>query len=147
MSLLKQNFLSKCKEELIKTNLIKLESSSTILTLLDQIWDDCNGNPIAINSMLNNIIRLSNGLPLSEINEEELIHNEDGSVTHPRYEYIQKLPNGTYIDQRAIAFLEPNGNKWYGTNGKFRSGQVINFPYYPNEKIVYMQFINLYDKE
>ena len=123
------------KQELSKIGLENTELERSIILLL-QTSISLYNDPLLVKNVLNMIERITERKPLSPLLEEELLEDVNGNIYHPRYDHIQKVDN-YYVDNRAVGFINNKGQKWYGTNGVWRSSKQITFPYYPEEQIIF----------
>jgi hypothetical protein len=104
--------------------------------------DDING----VRNLHTKIMGLVNQVPLSPLLEEELVNTEtldfyNGAYIkifrreHPRVPFVYER-DGRFYDDRAVGFVNEDGNVWYGSNGKHVSRKEISFPYFRQEEIV-----------
>ena len=137
----RKEFTDYMEREFALINFDKIEFGQKMMDLLYVFYDMNKGDPGKMNIFINIMKRIVDRYPLEVLKEEELIEIEINGLKikkHPRYEWLEVMPDGTYWDSHGIAFVNPDGIKWYGSNGENRSTVQIEFPYYPVEKVVYL---------
>jgi len=134
----KEQFFKRIIEEYRLTGFMDSKVGHSMVDCLKDIYDASHGDSGFMLKFVDTMNRVLNRLPLTMLQEEELLTDETGFVYHPRYEGIQKLDDGSYVDNKAICFVEPDGSRWYGTNNGYCSTVKISFPYYPQEKLFYI---------
>jgi len=132
----KETFMNHVTNELNLLGVMDADVTKSMVQTLDKVFDIAGGDPQRMKLMLDLMYRLIQYYPISPIYEHEL-KEVYGEVVHPRYPYIQKVDFNQYVDTRAVGFINKYGHKFYGTDKGFTSVAPVEFPYYPNEKIVY----------
>lgn len=139
-----ENWLKYIKSELKASGFDKSKFGEKMLEYLTEMYIISEGR-INVMEQLHEVTgRLMDNIPITAITEDdfELVDVKDGynivvvSVCK-KFPYIYRSPqDGKYYNDRAICFVDVNGNKMYMSNGQYRSTQEITLPYYVNEKIV-----------
>jgi len=143
-----EKFLKHCEHELELINLKDTDIGKSVLEFCKQMHMVGKGDKFIFDSFVNMVNRLIELKPLSPLQKEEMIEVELSDagkpykqLRHPRYFFVHHEENvDKYYDDRAIAFISKDGKKLYMSNGEHKSVQEITFPYYPEEKLVYLDW-------
>jgi hypothetical protein len=135
----KEIFLKYCESEFELIGLKDTNLGKSSINLLQEIYQHTNGDEIFMELFIDMIHRLNLGLPLSPLQEQEIIEEQhlDGNVCarHPRYFHVYKdLETGKSYDEHGIIWINHEGTRCYGINNSINSKIEIEFPYYPEPK-------------
>lgn len=132
------------KNEMKIMNLHKVKFGDTIITFIKELHEISGNHPQVMKSMVQSIIDLIDGKPISPIKEDDFTmetHGEGGQTFEvwrcARYPSVYRL-NEKYYDDRAIVFKTSHDSldRQYIYQGGLSSKQEIFLPYTVCEKVV-----------
>ena len=138
----KIQFVEYMQKEFELINFDKTEFGQTMMSCLLQFYDLNKGDRGKMLLFVNMLKRIVERNPLAILQEDEITEVDVAGTKmkkHPRYEWLEVMPDGRYLDVHGIGFVNPDGVKWYGANGQYRSAIEVTLPYFPEEKIIYVE--------
>lgn len=137
-------WLNYIKTELKDSGFDQSKFGEIVLDYVTEIYKMSEGQPNIMEQLHDLTRRLIENKPITTITEKDFepIDVQDGQnivvvYVCKKYPHIYRSPqDGKYYNDRAICFVDVNGNKMYMSNGQYRSTQEITLPYYLQEKFV-----------
>ena len=132
--------------ELKLSGFAETDYGKAALEYIKQTYKIVNNDINYVRRLHKNIAGLVDQIPLaplleSELQETEVLEFKNGTYIksfrkqHVRVPFVYEQ-DGKFYDDRAVAFVNNDGNIWYGSNGKYVSRKEITFPYYRQEELI-----------
>lgn len=138
------NWLNYIKKELKDSGFDQSDYGNKLLEYLKALFEISEGQRHIMDQLFEVTKRLAENKPITVITEADFepIDVQDGKnivvvYVCTKYPHIYRSPNdGKYYNDRAITFVDSNGNKMWMSNGQHVSTREITLPYYLQDEYV-----------
>jgi hypothetical protein len=143
---IKEEHLTWLTKELQLIGLHDKEVGKKIISLLDEVYNETNGDLYFLKNFKVMVSRCFDKLPLSPLQGGEEMYLQQMTPHGPhyrntRYPAVCMDPeiNSKIYDDEAVVFLDEKEQEYFLYQGKTSSRKEISFPYYPEKEYVDME--------